>query len=360
MGFDFIGFTISFLSVYALYVILAVSLNLEYGFAGQPNFGQAMFYGLGAFVAGIATSYLLPAFAGAPAGSICSIPMLIERENLAVANPGLAVGVWGISLVIATLSGAAVGLLASYPALRIKEEWFLSMILLVAAQMFVIIVRNTPQFGCGFNGLPGISNPFSWLSAHVPAFFSADVAPALYAIVLVAFAWVTYRVADKLVNSPYGRLLKTVRDDPTLAEALGKNVHETRKQIMIIGSALAGLAGALYVYYIGVASTEDYTSTLTFTIWVMMILGGYANNKGALIGAFLITLLDRGSLVLGIVMQYYLPSFNGSLVNYGRYMVESVILLLLIVYRPRGLRKEEPVGTPAYSVFAQEKQGEKA
>jgi len=358
MGFDLIGFAVSFLSVYALYAILAISLNLEYGFAGQPNFGQAMFYGLGAFVAGIATSYLLPAMTGAPAGSICSIPMLIERENLAVANPALSMGIWGISLAIATLSGATVGLLASYPALRVKEEWFLSMILLVAAQMFVIIVRNTPQFGCGFNGLPGITNPFTWLSVHVPAIFSADTAPALYSLVLVAFAYVTYKVAQRLVNSPYGRLLKSVRDDPTLAEALGKNVHETRKQIMVIGSALAGLAGALYVYYIGVASTEDYTSTLTFTIWVMMILGGYANNKGALVGAFLITLLDRGSLILGITLQYYLPSFNGSLVNYGRYMVESVILLLLIIYRPRGLRREEPVRTPAYGVFSQEKRGE--
>jgi branched-chain amino acid transport system permease protein len=128
-------------------------------------------------------------------------------------------------------------------------------------------------------------------------------------------------------------------------------VSRVRKQIMVIGSVMAGLAGALYVYYIGVASTDDFIPAVTFSVWVMMILGGYANNKGLLLGTFVITMLDRGSLVSGLLLQSVLPNFNANLIIYGRYMVEAVILLLLLVFRQKGIFPETRIRTKAYTMF---------
>ena len=351
-GFDFIGFAISFASFYGIYAILGISLNLEYGFAGQPNFGQVLFFGLGGVVGATVAADLLPLLSGAAVGNVCDISSLLTRESIALAYPAISVSVWVIALAFAMVAGGIMGLVASYPALRVKEEWFLSMILLVGGETFRIVVTNTPEIGCGFNGLSGITTPFFWLSNYLPSGpLQAEVPTALYAAVIVALAIGCFVFAQKICNSPYGRLLKSVRDDKVAAESLGKDVSRVRKQIMILGSIMAGLAGALYVYYIGVATPEDYIPALTFGIWVMMILGGYANNRGLLVGAFVITMLDRGSLVSGIELQAYLPNLNSNLIVYGRYMVEAVILLVLLVFRRKGLLPETRVKTKAYSLF---------
>jgi branched-chain amino acid transport system permease protein len=350
MGFDFIGFAISFASFYGIYAILGISLNLEYGFGGQPNFGQVLFFGLGGVVAATVAADLLPLFSGAVVGNICDVSNMLSRESIALAYPAISVSVWVIALVFAMFAGGIMGLVASYPALRVKEEWFLSMILLVGGETFRIVVTNTPEIGCGFNGLQGITTPFYWMSNYLPSGpLQAEVPTAVYATIIVALAIGCFVFAQRICNSPYGRLLKSVRDDKVAAEALAKDVSRVRRQIMVLGSIMAGLAGALYVFYIGVATPEDYIPALTFSIWVMMILGGYANNRGLLVGVFVITLLDRGSLVSGLLLESYLPNVN--LIVYGRYMVEAVILLLLLVFRQKGLIPETRIKTKAYTLF---------
>ncbi len=294
----------------------------------------------------------LPLLSGTAVGNICNVSAELSRENIALAYPAISVSVWVIALAFAMLAGGIMGLVVSYPALRVKEEWFLSMILLVGGETFRIVVTNTPQIGCGFNGLAGITTPFYWMSSYFPSGpLQAEVPTGLYAAVIVALALGCFVVAQKICNSPYGRLLKSIRDDKVAAESLAKDVSKVRKQIMVIGSVMAGLAGALYVYYIGVATPEDYIPALTFSIWVMMILGGYANNSGLLVGAFVITMLDRGSLVSGILLQSYLANLNPNLIVYGRYMVEAVILILLLVFRQKGIFPQSRIKTKAYSLF---------
>lgn len=351
MAFDIVSLVVVFLTVYGIFAIMSTSLNLEYGFAGQPNFGQVLFYGLGAFSAGIVSATLLPLLAGRVVGDICTGDALVLRESIALSSPLLSLSTWVIALVVAVAVSAVFGYLASYPAIRVKEEWYLSMILLVAAEMFRIIVRNTPQFGCGYNGLAGLSNPFAWIGRYVQSGSSAYVSSALYAVVILALAFACYYLAERLVNSPFGRLLKSVRDDKVAAEALGKNVNKIRTQIMIIGSAMAGLAGALYVFYIGVAIAEDYISAVTFGVWVMIVLGGIGNNKGVLAGTAALIALQRGTAFLGIALQGAFPGFNANLMSYASYIVEALLLLLLIMFRPKGLFPEKRIRTKAYELF---------
>jgi branched-chain amino acid transport system permease protein len=351
--FDIVGFVITFGTVYGIFAIMGISLNLEYGYGGQPNFGQVLFFGLGAVVGATVAAELLPTFAGLAVGNFCNVSSELSRESIALANPGISVSVWIIALLFAMGVGGLFGLIASYPALRVREEWFLSMILLVGGETFRIVVQNTPQIGCGFNGIAGIVTPFYWLSKSFSASspLQAEVPTGLYAVIIVGIAFACFLIAQRIANSPYGRLLKSIRDDKTAASSLGKDVSRVRKQIMIIGSVMAGLAGALYVYYIGVASSDDFIPAVTFTVWVMMILGGYANNRGLLLGTFVITLLDRGSQISGIFLQSAYQSLDPNLFVYGRYMVEAVILLLLLAFRQKGIFPETRIKTKAYTLF---------
>lgn len=355
---DAISFIVGFASYYGIFVILAISLNLEYGYAGQPNFGQVLFYGLGAFVGAIVAANLLPYLVHIPIGNICSAGGYLARTSIGMTNAGVSLGVWIIALILAMIAGGIVGLAVSYPAIRVKEEWYLSMILLVAGEAFVIIINNTQQIGCGFQGLDGILNPFTWVAnLYINSSFAStnvgiDLPSAIYASAIMAFAAICYFVAQRLVNSPYGRLLKSIRDDKVAAESLGKDVAAVRRRIMVIGSIMAGLAGGLYVYYLGAAGTDDFVPAVTFTIWVMMILGGYANNRGILAGAFVLTFLEQGATLLSVIIQPYLPSgVSPSVVIYLEYALEAVILILLLLFRPKGLIPETRIQTKAYELF---------
>jgi branched-chain amino acid transport system permease protein len=356
--FDPIDLIATFAVFYGIYAILAISLNLEYGYAGQPNFGQVLFYGLGAFVAAIVGANLLPYFAGYAIGDICNVSTVYQlRLTIGSSDPGVAIPVWMISLVIAMAIGGLFGLLLSYPAIRVKEEWYLSMILLIAGEAFVTVFQNTNQLACGIFGLDGFQNPFSFvLNSYSRSSFAStelgiDLPTVIYALIILGFVGACYFVAQRLANSPYGRLLKSIRDDKVAAESLGKDVAKVRRQIMIIGSIMAGLAGGLYVYYIGVAVTDDYVPAVTFTIWVMMILGGYANNKGVLAGALFLTLLERGAVEISIAVENNFPGFNPNVLIYAEYAVEAVILILLLIYRPKGILPETRVKTNAYTLF---------
>lgn len=357
MAADIIALVTSFASFYGIYAILAISLNLEYGYGGQPNFGQVLFYGVGAFVAAIVAADFIPLLARVPTGNICGPSEYVTRYTIGGSDPGIAIPIWIIGLILAMTAGGIIGLLLSYPAIRVKEEWYLSMILLVAGEAFVTIMQNTPQIACGFFGLNGIQNPFYFIyesyskSSFASSALGIDLPGVIYAIIIMAFAGLCYFVAQKLANSPYGRLLKSIRDDKVAAESLGKDVKNVRRQIMIIGSIMAGLAGGLYVYYIGVAVTDDFVPAVTFTIWVMMILGGYANNRGVLVGAFVLTLLERGSVEIGLVLQTKIPSFNTNVLIYLEYVAEAVILIVLLMFRPKGLIPETRIKTKAYDLF---------
>jgi branched-chain amino acid transport system permease protein len=352
---DILSLVISFASLYGVYAILAISLNLEYGYAGQPNFGQVLFYGLGAYVAAILAANLMPLLDKVPVGNICNDYAVLT--SIGSNDPSIVIPVWILGLVVGMTVGGIVGLLLSYPALRVKEEWYLSMILLVAAEAFLIVIQNSQQIGCGIFGLNGIQNPFAWLSqtykssSFATSQLGIDLPGVVYAIVIIGFAGVCYVVAQKLANSPYGRLLKSIRDDKVASESLGKDVAKVRKQIMIVGSVMAGLAGGLFVFYSGVAVPDDYVATVTFIIWVMMILGGFANNRGVLVGAFVLTLLQRGTIEIGILVQNQLPSFNPTTVIYLEYVVEAVILIILLMFRPKGLIPEGRIKTKAYQLF---------
>lgn len=324
---------------FGIFLILALSFNLEYGYAGQPNLGKVFFYSIGAYVAGALTTRLIWALVGSPA----DVPFLedaggVIRLAYARGNPLVIVGIFVAALIVAALAGAGFGYLASYPALRLRGD-FLAIVLIAVGEVGRVFALNYNPVAGGVFGLSGVPNPFIWLP-------NARVVDAAYAVLVLALAAGFFIFAKRLLNSPFGRLLKSVRDDELAASVYGKKAPRVKGTALIVASAMAAVAGALYVFYVQFVYALDFIPLLSFIVVTMVILGGVANNWGAVVGAAFMTLLDFVTrptflALLGITWR---PHFD---INYVRYLAIGLVIILVLMYRPQGLVPERPVETPA-------------
>lgn len=344
MNIDFTATAIALATFFGISALMALSLNLEYGVAGIPNFGQALFVSIGAYTAGWTYTRLLPLLAGQTVLDPCGdtlMQALQLRTAIMGQVPAVALLNFGITLLVAALLGGIVGYLASYPALRVKREWYLALVLLVGSEIVRIIVRGYEPIICAHNGLSGIAQPFAWVQ-------NSTQASVLFATLVLALAAAAYVYCERLVRSPYGRLLKAVRENDRIALSLGKRVPRIRAQVMFIGSAIAGVAGVLFVTNLGFVSANDYVVGLTLDVWVMIVLGGLGNNRGALLGALIVTILDRVTAIAAI----QLDAFGANLeFNYVRFILFGIILLLMLRFRSQGLLPEPAQTTKAHEVL---------
>ena len=330
------------LTFYAVYLILALSLNLIYGYCGVPNFGHVFFQSVGAYVAGNLTANVMNIiFLGG--GELCDITTAEARRNLAIANPMLAIGLFILSLILGAGVGGVFGYLASYPALRLKES-YLAITLIFLGEIGRIVARNEPEIACGLVGLTGVPNPFIWLG-------DPNLSLVIYTIMTLTIAAAIFIYLQKLSNSPFGRLLKSVRDDEIAAASLGKDVAKARGWAMIIGSAIAAIAGVLKVFYAQGVFADDYIPLTTFIVLSMVILGGVANNRGVILGALIITLLDflvapSFFKLIGIDIQFD--------ITYIKYIITGIVMIAVLLFRPQGLIPEKPVETIGLKIIREE------
>ena len=318
---------------YGVYLILALSLNLEAGFAGQPNFGKVFFFSLGAYATGIVVTNLLSYLGNIP-GGIFSPGGVNLRTQYAASNPMAAVFVFVVACVASVIVGGLFGYLVSYPALRLRAD-YLAITLFMTAAISQNFVSSYPNIAGGANGLGGIPGPFVWLG-------NGELELAAYAALVLGIAFLLSLLLDRTLNSPYGRLLKAIRDDSTVAESFGKVTPSRKAQVLIIASGIAALAGALYTLFISFEAADSFVSTWTVDAWIMVILGGIANNRGALLGAFVLTILDSTSMLILAVVG----SSQGFVLVYLRYMIVALLLLLVLLFRPKGIIPEEPLKIP--------------
>jgi branched-chain amino acid transport system permease protein len=347
MNIDLTATLIALLTYFGIAALMAISLNLEYGVAGIPNFGQAFFVSIGAYTAAITYTRLLPLLAGQSFINPCGATLaqaLQLRSDIMRTMPAVALGNFVITLLIAAVVGGIIGYLTSYVILRLKQEWYLALVLLVGGETVRIFVRGYEPVICASNGISGIAGPFAWIG-------NTQAASILFALLVLLLAAATFWYSQKLVRSPFGRLLKAVRENEQVALGLGKNVARVRAQVMFIGSAIAAIAGVLFALNLGFVSTNDYVVNMTLDVWVMIVLGGLGSSRGALLGALIITVLDRLTAITAI-------QFNRSGIelefNYVRYILFGMILLLVLRFRPQGLLPETPFTTPAHDHLVQE------
>ncbi len=241
MALDWVIFLGTMAIYYGVYLILALSLNLEYGFAGQPDFGKVFFFSLGAYASGAVVASLL-SYLGNISGNIFSLGTAGLRSEYAASHPAAIISVFAIAIAASMIVGGLFGYLASYPALRLRAD-YLAIMLLLTAQISENFALSYPNLAGGANGLGGIANPFAWIG-------NGHLLIASYAALVLGIGFVLFLVLERTLNSPYGRLLKAVRDDEDIAKSFGKVTPRTKAQVLIIASAIAALSGSLYTFFI--------------------------------------------------------------------------------------------------------------
>ncbi len=333
-GIDVVTFSVDLLIIYTIYLVVSLTLNLEAGFSGIPNFGKAMFVAGGAAVAGSVSGRLSAFIVGISySGDYSnSAPSIINRLNAALStNPVLSVEILLLGLALAAGIGAGLGYLASYPAIRLRED-YLGMLLLASAQFFQIFLRSYPPV---IGGVQGIEIPdfFGWANTGVG---SRDI---VILGVVALFAVLVFVYFERIARSPLGRTLRAIRDNEVAARALGKDDVAIRKRVIVVASAISGIAGALLTFYVESVGPDTWSrQDWTFPFWVIIILGGVANNSGVAIGAFaytfLLKVIDRGKFLL----EGFLPSTT---FNYLQYLAFASLLILVLALRPEGILPEK-------------------
>ena len=337
-GTDLVKFMIDFVNFYALYLAISLSLNLEFGYAGIPNFGKVLFIAGGAAFAGSISGRLAAYVYGIDTHGdfITFNARIITQVNaLLVSDPVFVVEFVALSLLIAALVGALLGYLSSYPAIRLRED-YLGMLLLGAAQFFQVILRT-------YEPLIGGSQP---IFVPDPYFYWAEVGPGVRdlvaAVVMSLFAVIVYVYVERVARSPLGRTLRAIRDNEDASRALGKDDAAVRRNVLMVASAIAGVAGAFYTFYTAAVEYDTWTRfAWTFWPFLIVILGGAGNNVGVALGTFFFSGIFKGLEQVKFAFQPYI-FFD---VNWLQDFLLAGLLIAMLLLRPEGIIREKPTPT---------------
>lgn len=318
-----------------IYGILALGLNAQYGFAGQANFGFVALFAAGAFGASLA---VLP-----PKGSA-------DYQGSYDVGLGLP---WGAGLVVAAVVAGVVALLMGLVCLRLGGH-YLAMVTFAMAQIFASFLANEEWLTRGQFGISPVPQPLRSLVDS-----SSDYIWMFLGITLV-LTLVAYVVAERTATSPFGRVLRGIREDEVAARGLGKAAGRYKLKAFVLGGVLAGIAGAIWVGSIGAVHVGQFVPIVTFNVWLAMLLGGVGNNRGVLVGALILVLIRESTRFLeGAPFLAALSSSNPSFLPSLRYVIIGLALILVVRFAPQGviperLRKRGPLAAPRPAAVAAE------
>jgi branched-chain amino acid transport system permease protein len=325
------SFAVTVLTIACIYGLLAVGLNVHFGYTGLLNFGHVAFFAVGAYTSALLT---IPP------------PETVEGAEY-VFGLGLPMP-WGlpISLGGAAIAGGILAALLGLTSVRLSSH-YLAIATFALAGVFTDVLVNEAWLTKGTFGLLKVPKPFR-------ESLGADSWQLFYLIFAAGLLVATFLVVGRLGSSPFGRLLKGVRESEDAARMLGKDTNLAKLKSFAIGGAVAGLAGGVYAHYFGLVTPQQFLPIVTFLVWTAVLLGGAVSNKGVIIGAFLLIFFRESTRFLTSLYDWLLsllptvlaggvqamveplpdhPSFIPSL----RFAVIGLLLILVIRYRPQGL-----------------------
>lgn len=309
--------------VAGIYTILALGLQVQFGFTGLLNFGHAAFMAVGAY-----TMAILVVKAGWP--------------------------LWGAS-VAAIAVAMAFGLLLGLPTLRLRAD-YLAITTIAFAEIVRYVAINEQSLTGGPVGTIALAGPGEaasynreWLDFQgavqdrLESVLGDDATRDVTMLILVwAVALVLLVLVDAAVRTPWGRVLKSIREDEDAAAALGKNVFAYKLQALAIGAALAAIAGLFFAFQFSFFSPGDFDPLVTFFAYTIVILGGTARNWAVPVGAVLFGVIFAGTRFFDFAPFSLLDTGERA---YVRLIVIGLVLIGLILFRPQGLlgRRDEMV-----------------
>ncbi|MGQ2969741.1 MAG: branched-chain amino acid ABC transporter permease [Allorhizobium sp.] len=303
MSIDLIAYGAFFLTMAFTYAIICLGLNVQWGMTGLFNVGIAAFVAVGAYTSAILTT-----------------PDTAERFG-GFGMP-IAVGWLGAAIVSGALSWA-VGALT----IRLRSD-YLAIATFGVAVTVQLCMLNLQSVTGGAFGIGFIPRPFADLQGNALLFSLANC--ALMALVVL----VLYLGLQHLSRSPWGRVLRAIREDEVAAQALGKRPVRFRLQAFTVGGAIMGLAGAAQAHFIGFIAPDNYMPVLTFQVWAMLIVGGSGNNRGAIAGAILVWGLWA---LTAAAVSAFVPPEEQARAAALQIVAIGVGLCLMLLLRPRGL-----------------------
>ncbi len=328
-------FLTNLITLIGLFSIISMSLNLEYGYAGIPNFGKLLAVAGGAFFVGAIPGRILALLYNHPAG-IGYIEKNLEvigflNKTLA-SSPLLSIAFLILSLVGAAFFGGLLGYVASYPAIRLRGD-YLAITLLAMGEILWVIGDNWPPLIGGSMGVR-IPDPFRWVGSQYR--------PILVLLTVSGMALLVFLYLEYVSRSPLGRILRAMRENELPVSVYGRDVVKLRTKTLIVGFAIAAISGALNSLWTVSVSARDFERVRhTFMPWVMVIIGGAGNNLGALIGAVIFVTLRE----LIIFYKFYFEAFVPFDVVWLEYLFLGLALIIVLMYRPEGLIPEKPTKT---------------
>jgi branched-chain amino acid transport system permease protein len=288
-------------AVAGIYAIFTLGLQVNIGFTGILNFGQAGFMALGAY----------------------AMAILVVRAHV---SPVLA-------LALATAIAVAGGLLVGLPSLRLKGDYF-AIVTLAAAQIVVVVAQNARGLTGGNNGISGFDGGWVDLQRSILDALEGVGLGEQYALPLFLVVWATFAVVLGVVlalqHTPWGRVLRAIREDEDAAAALGKNILAYKLQSLGIAGAVGALAGYLLALNISLVYPSSFDADFTFIGMAILVLGGLGSYLGVAVGAVALwTVLEATRFV-------DLPLASDKVAAL-RLLIVGVVLILLATLRPQGL-----------------------
>ena len=298
-----------------IYGLAAIGLNLHFGYAGLLNFGQAAFVAVGAY--GIAVSV-----------TTFGLPFRV----------GVLVGIGG-AVVLALLLGI--------PTLRLRAD-YLAIATIAAAEIVRLVFRSVSlrEYTGGSDGLQGFDNGFYGLNPlpeGTYGFWVFRFSERLTWILLVGWMLVALccLVTFLLMRSPWGRVLKAIREDEDAVRSLGKNVYLYKMQALVLGGVVGAFSGFIFALGRAAVQPDLYGTEFTFFAYTILLLGGAARVFGPIVGAaiFWVVLSVTDNLLNQLVRYGYMPEaiMSGTQVGQVRFMLVGLALMLLMIFRPQGI-----------------------
>lgn len=275
------------LVIAGIYIILTLSLNLVVGYTGLPSLGHMAFACVGAYTS-----------------SLLALDM-------------------GISPWLGLLSGgctaALLGFVVGLPSMRLKGD-YLALATFGLGVIVYSVSKNWVSLTRGPMGIPGIPK-FSLAGFELQPTWA-------YLLLVLIFVSMTAFVTNRIVDSPYGRVLMSIREDEVASLSLGKDVNTYKLTVFMVGAFFAGIAGSLYAHYITFIDPSSFTAMESIAVLLMVVFGGMGSIPGSFIGALVLVVLPEALRFVGIPSSVAAPI---------RQMIYGLLLVLLMLYRPQGL-----------------------
>jgi branched-chain amino acid transport system permease protein len=323
-----ISFLTGFATLVAIFAVLALGLNVQWGYTGIFNFGVVAFFMVGAYTAAIitkgpaTTEYVR--YVGGFGDKLDFIPFLDSEQWL----PFLF-GTAGAAIV-----AGALAFFLSIPTLRLRED-YLAIATIGIAELLRRVTIEERGLVNSDRGLIGIPAPLEKLvDPPEYKFIFFGIAVALVILLFIALEWG--------IRSPWGRVLKAIREDETTAAAAGKDIFAFKMQSFVVGAMIMGIGGAAYAYYSRSVSPDAFTHFFgTFLIWAMLIVGGSGNNKGAILGAYIVWGFYSITGLLRPYLHDWGLEFLELRMSHIRDFVVGALIVSVLLLRPAGLLPEE-------------------